>query len=87
MSEDQLLLPVLDGEISPGRQQMQRVYALNGSLYIASRCFLEREQSYLSRETSGYVMPRERSVDIDSQIDWEWGEFLMKKSLADQNPN
>ena len=33
MSEDQLLLPVLDGEISPGRQQMQRVYALNDPLY------------------------------------------------------
>ena len=58
------------------RQQLPPTYALNGSLYLASRSFLEREKSFLSQNTLGFVMPPERSVDIDTMLDWQWGEFL-----------
>ena len=61
------------------RQQLPPAYALNGALYLASRLFLERERSFLTPNTIGYVMPPERSVDIDSALDWQWGEFLMEQ--------
>jgi len=27
----------------------------------------------------GYVMPAERSVDIDTPLDWKWAELLMEQ--------
>ena len=36
---------------------------------------------FIAEETLGYVMPAERSVDIDNPIDWKWAEFLMKEKL------
>jgi CMP-N-acetylneuraminic acid synthetase len=59
------------------RQQLPPAYALNGAFYLASRSFLERERSFLTSKTVGYVMPPEQSVDIDTALDWQWGEFLM----------
>ena len=60
------------------RQQLPPAYVLNGALYVASRSFLEREESFLSPNTLGFVMPPERSVDIDTMLDWQWGEFLIQ---------
>ena len=60
-------------------QQLPPAYVLNGALYLASRSLLEHEKSLLSEHTLGYVMPPERSVDIDTVLDWQWAEFLMQQ--------
>jgi len=61
------------------RQQLPSAYVLNGSIYLASRSFLERESSFITSQTLGYVMAPEQSVDIDTLLDWYWGEFLMQQ--------
>lgn len=73
------LEPLLSFPQAVCRQQLPPTYSLNGALYLASRTYLEQERSFLTAETLGYVMPPERSVDIDSPLDWQWGEFLMQK--------
>jgi CMP-N-acetylneuraminic acid synthetase len=77
LSPLQQLEPMLPTPEAACRQQLPPAYALNGALYLASREYLERERNFLTAETLGYVMPPERSVDIDSPLDWQWGEFLM----------
>lgn len=79
LSPLQQLEPLLPFEEAACRQQLPPAYALNGALYLASRSFLTRERSFLTADTLGYVMPLERSVDIDSPLDWQWGEFLMQQ--------
>jgi len=79
LSSQQQLEPLLPYGETACRQQLPPAYALNGALYLASREFLEREHSFLTADTLGYVMPLERSVDIDSPLDWQWGEFLMQQ--------
>jgi CMP-N,N'-diacetyllegionaminic acid synthase len=46
---------------------------------LASRSFLELERTFLTADTIGYVMPPQRSVDIDTLLDWQWAEFLMQQ--------
>lgn len=79
LSQEQQLLSILPKFDASCRQKLPPVYSLNGALYLASRAFLERERSFITTETVGYVMPPERSVDIDSMLDWQWGEFLMQQ--------
>jgi len=79
LSSEQVLEPLVDHSDAACRQQLPPAYALNGALYLASRSFLERERSFLTPNTMGYLMPPERSVDIDSLLDWQWGEFLMQQ--------
>ena len=61
------------------RQDLTPAYALNGALYLAKTDWLIEKQTFIGPETLGYIMPPERSVDLDTPQDWRWVEFLMGK--------
>jgi len=64
------LKPALfEGQAQPGRQEFPPMYYLNGAIYLVKiKPFLERRSMYSPR-TAAYIMPRERSVDIDEPVD------------------
>ena len=62
------------------RQDLLSAYALNGALYLAKTDWLLQRQDFIGPETLGYVMPPERSVDLDTPQDWRWVEFLIEQS-------
>jgi len=51
------------------RQDLPPVYIPNGAVYVARTGWLRRHASFVGPETRGYVMPPERSVDIDTHLD------------------
>ncbi|MEM7263909.1 MAG: hypothetical protein AAF488_18125 [Planctomycetota bacterium] len=60
------------------RQQLPPVYRLNGALYIYdSEAVLDG--SIVASEASAYVMPSERSVDIDTEADWQRAEEILRQ--------
>lgn len=78
LGSNQRLVPLVQLDGSHCRQQLSSAYVLNGALYLASREFLLQEQSFIREDTVGYLMSAERSVDIDTPLDWQWAEFLME---------
>jgi CMP-N,N'-diacetyllegionaminic acid synthase len=67
------------------RQSLPPTYTLNGSIYLARTDWLRERCEFISPDTLGYVMPPERSVDIDTTLDWLWSEFLIEKLYDRQN--
>lgn len=67
-----------EGEI---RQSLPKIWELNGSIYIINVRSLLAKQSLSFDKIVKYVMPDEYSVDIDTEIDWELCEILLKKGL------
>ena len=61
------------------RQDLPSAYSLNGAMYLARKDWLIDNQGFIGPETLGYVMPKERSVDLDSPIDWQWVEYLIER--------
>ncbi len=61
------------------RQDLPPVYAANGALYFARREWLESRRTFIAADTVGYIMPAERSVDLDSSLDWKLAELLLKE--------
>jgi CMP-N,N'-diacetyllegionaminic acid synthase len=62
------------------RQDLPPVFALNGAMYYAQTDWLLQGKRLVAPETMAYVMPRERSVDIDTSLDWRFAEMLLKES-------
>ncbi len=60
------------------RQNYKKNYILNGALYLSSVKNLKKYKSFFTNNTIPYIMPRERSIDIDDIIDIKWGEFIHK---------
>ena len=81
LSDIQRLKPLLEQAWAHSRQQLPAAYVLNGALYLGSRDFLLKENALITSDTVGYVMPSERSVDIDTPLDWQWAEFLMRQQV------
>jgi CMP-N-acetylneuraminic acid synthetase len=52
-------------------------YRLNGAVYVIGIETFRREHSFIPRGTLAYIMPRERSVDVDTAFDFELAEFMM----------
>jgi CMP-N,N'-diacetyllegionaminic acid synthase len=63
------------------RQDAPQVYDMNASIYIWKRDVLLKRDTLFTDNTSLYIMPEERSVDIDKDMDWEFVEFMMGKRL------
>ncbi|MBI5279357.1 MAG: acylneuraminate cytidylyltransferase family protein [Burkholderiales bacterium] len=66
------------------RQDLPPVWGLNGSIYVWRRAALTRAatQGFWSVRVCPSVMPRERSVDIDDLLDFEWAEWLYRRAAS-----
>ncbi len=51
------------------RQDLPPAYLLNGAVYVARCEWLRRHGTFVNEETVGFVMPQERSLDIDTERD------------------
>lgn len=70
------LLPYLEEE--RGRMaahELPKLFVRNCSVYVAKRATIEKG-SVIGDRSLGYLMPRERSVDINDELDWKFAEFL-----------
>ena len=66
------------------RQDAPLVYDMNASIYIWKRKVLLECETLFTDKTLLYVMPEERSVDIDTELDWEFVRFIIeKKAISD----
>ena len=45
------------------------VFKLNGALYVSKISSLIKNKSFVTSKTIGYVMPKKRSIDIDTEDD------------------
>ncbi|SFB47869.1 N-acylneuraminate cytidylyltransferase [Cohnella sp. OV330] len=81
MKPDQRLDPILTGHAITRRQDAPQTYNLNGAVYVCSVERFIREKAFLTSDTLGYVMPKDRSYDIDSLFDFKLVEWIMEQQL------
>lgn len=57
-------------------------YALNGALYLVSTPTLLKDRCWCPDGAMAYVMPPERSIDIDTEADFARAELILQERLA-----
>ena len=62
-----------------GRQSAPSVFDMNSSIYVWWKDALRKSKSLFFRNTRIYIMPKERSIDIDDELDFRISEFLTVK--------
>lgn len=61
-------------------QDLGTWYRLNGAVYVIGIEEFRREHGFIPPGTLGYVMPRERSVDVDTAFDFTLASFLLTQA-------
>jgi len=84
IDENGVLRSILpEGDRLANRQEEQKSYLPNGAIYVFNMDLL-RDKKYYSDKTYPYIMPANRSIDIDSAFDFDMAEFLLSKDKNDK---
>jgi CMP-N,N'-diacetyllegionaminic acid synthase len=71
------LIPFLEDERGRmANHELPKLYSRNGAVYVSRRSTIDAG-SVIGETSHGYVMPRERSVDINDEFDWRLAEFIL----------
>ena len=79
---DSRLLPLRQGEPATRRQDAPSTYRLNGAIYIMDSEALRQANSFPLEQAVGYVMPAERSVDVDNPADLQAARSVLASRPA-----
>lgn len=78
--EEGILKPFIESPLNDARRQdLPSAYVLNGAIYIAQTAVLTEFRSWNVAGALAYVMSAARSVDIDSELDLAWAEWLLSR--------
>jgi CMP-N,N'-diacetyllegionaminic acid synthase len=61
------------------RQDAPKCYDMNASIYVWTQQRLFASDTLFNGDTRLYVMPEERSIDIDSELDFQFVEFVLAR--------
>lgn len=76
--EHEKMVPLLpQDELVTRRQDLPKIYTLNGAVYVAKINSLVEKKSFITTNTVAYVMSQEQSFDIDTIVDFKVCESLI----------
>ena len=80
--EDGLVKSYLGKESMVARQSLPDVYALNGAFYITHRNTLMTNHTFMPLRTIPFIMPEERSINLDTMADVYMLEMMLERCLC-----
>ena len=84
--EDEKLKPLFGNKgLKMRRQELPDVYRPNGAIYITTIKNLYNNNSFYCDKIVPYIMPPERSIDIDEEIDFKLAELLIQEDAINAN--
>ncbi len=87
ITENGTLSHVMNEAPHARRQDLPSVYALNGAIYVVKADWLQTVDSLLGADTLAFPMPKHRSIDIDTALDFRIAEVIAQDILSDQADN
>ena len=79
--KDGLLIPVFPDKNRLKSQELPPAYRCNGAIHILRVPFFQKTKSYTCAPLTMYEMGRNESVDVDTQEDFDFAEYLLSKSV------
>ncbi len=61
------------------RQELQKSYRINGSIYVARWEVFAERRDWFAQDTRAIIMPPEVSIDIDTPLDFKLAELMVKE--------
>lgn len=77
--ETHVLTPVFKERMAARSQDLPHLYCPTGSIWWAKTAVLRQYGTFYAPGYTGWVMPWQRAVDIDTEEDWKMAELLSVK--------
>jgi CMP-N,N'-diacetyllegionaminic acid synthase len=88
ISSDGLLHPLIESKEQYNRRQdLPKTYDINGAIYISKTEFYRRMKSFLKGKTTFFVMERDSSLDIDTELDFIVADAICLQKSKNESQN
>lgn len=74
--DDRLEYFIEEGKKIKRRQDLPKIYELNGAVYVVKRETFLKEKTLETKNITGHIMKAENSIDIDNIIDFKIAEIM-----------
>ena len=81
LPESQELVNFVDRKGIMQRQAGEKFYRLNGAIYLVDVKRFSQDRFLYQEGSFAYIMEQKKSIDIDTEIDFQYAELLMKSML------
>lgn len=79
--KNHLLVPFDQSFVVQNRQNLEKLYAYTGSILVTTAGFLQNQRTAVyGGKIQGYVIDEKSSIDIDTPLDFDICEFIMRRS-------
>lgn len=80
LPKDQSLVGFIKPDVSIlPRQKLPKYYRLNGAIYFFKTDYIKKVENIYQEKVEAIIMSRERSIDVDTLMDFMMAEFFLKK--------
>jgi N-acylneuraminate cytidylyltransferase len=81
--EEGYLIPAFGKQhLETRRQDLPKIYVPNGAIFIAQPKSLHHYKGFYCKKSLPYSMPINRSIDIDTELDFKFAEFVWRQQIA-----
>lgn len=91
MNSSNLLRPLFPEQLLKQTNELETLYSDAGQFYWATTGTWQETQSITAEQSAGWVLPKERAIDINEPSDWELAENIINRNtqspLTDQPPS
>lgn len=78
--KDHTLQPLFPEYLHKGSRLLEKTYQINGAVIWLNTAAFMKNQTYFIDPIGTYIMPRERSIDIDTEMDYLFAKFLIEQA-------
>lgn len=79
------LIPIFEQQLNERSQDLPELYCPTGAIWWAKADTLRREKTFHCTNRTGWVIPWEKGIDIDTEDDWRMAEILMQNKHRIEN--
>ena len=86
--ESEYLKPIFGNKyLKTRRQELPKSFIPNGAIFISTPKKLKEFKTFYSPRTLSYIMPAEKSIDMDSQMDFMLAQLILEEEKDARNKN
>lgn len=82
--KDSLVEAVFKNKIAMRSQELEKTYRINGAIIITDIHDFIRTGTYFNYPLGAYIMPPERSIDIDTEFDYRVAQIMIENNITGQ---
>lgn len=76
--QKEILAPIFPEFIKKKSQELEKTFHINGAVIWVDIAAFLRYKTYFIEPVGAYIMPRERSIDIDTEMDYRFAKFIIE---------